>query len=88
VEGCSHFCGSHNIPKALIGHAYAGRLRENEKKIVRDMSLCKVKPKQIIVTLKNRDPNNNENRLQCQNLFEVEGFRKSKHTATSNENVR
>ena len=53
-------CGEHNhvIPNTLVGHSFAGRLKEDEKKIVKDLSLCGVKPKQILATLKQRDPDN------------------------------
>ncbi|KAM7522396.1 hypothetical protein LguiA_012298 [Lonicera macranthoides] len=53
-------CGEHNhiIPNTLIGHSFAGRIKGYEKKIVKDLSLCGVKLKQILATLKQQDPTN------------------------------
>ncbi|XP_028073557.1 uncharacterized protein LOC114275753 [Camellia sinensis] len=50
-------CGLHNHPPAehLEGHSYAGRLSKNEKALLMDMSKSMVRPKEILVTLKQRD---------------------------------
>ncbi|XP_028111262.1 uncharacterized protein LOC114309680 [Camellia sinensis] len=50
-------CGLHNHPPAehLEGHSYAGRLSKDEKALLMDMSKSMVHPKEILVTLKQRD---------------------------------
>ncbi|CAL5362691.1 unnamed protein product [Camellia sinensis] len=50
-------CGLHNHPPAehLEGHSYAGRLSKDEKALLMDMSKSIVRPKEILVTLKQRD---------------------------------
>ncbi|XP_028091421.1 PKS-NRPS hybrid synthetase CHGG_01239-like [Camellia sinensis] len=50
-------CGLHNHPPAehLEGHSYAGRLSNDEKALLMDMSKSMVRPKEILVTLKQRD---------------------------------
>ncbi|CAL5337320.1 unnamed protein product [Camellia sinensis] len=50
-------CGLHNHPPAehLEGHSYAGMLSKDEKALLMDMSKSMVRPKQILVTLKQRD---------------------------------
>ncbi|XP_028119767.1 protein FAR1-RELATED SEQUENCE 5-like [Camellia sinensis] len=50
-------CGLHNYPltKHLKGHTYAGRLSKDEKALLIDMSKSMVRPKEILVTLKQRD---------------------------------
>ncbi|KAH1233275.1 Protein FAR1-RELATED SEQUENCE 5 [Glycine max] len=47
-------CGIHNheLAKSLVGHPYAGRLIKEEKKIIADMTKSMVKPKNILLTLK------------------------------------
>lgn len=53
-------CGEHNHPQAnhLEGHSYAGRLSRKETAILVDMSKSKVKPKDILYMLKQRDASN------------------------------
>ncbi|XP_028085433.1 putative protein FAR1-RELATED SEQUENCE 10 [Camellia sinensis] len=50
-------CGLHNHSTAehLQGHSYAGRLSANEKLLLVDMSKSLVRPKEILITLKQRD---------------------------------
>ncbi|XP_028099074.1 protein FAR1-RELATED SEQUENCE 5-like [Camellia sinensis] len=50
-------CGLHNHPPAehLEGHSYVGRLSKDEKALLMDMSKSMVRPKEILVTLKQRD---------------------------------
>ena len=47
-------CGSHNhaFTKSLVGHPYVGRLTKDEKTIIGDMKKSMVKPKNILLTLK------------------------------------
>ncbi|XP_028052880.1 uncharacterized protein LOC114257323 [Camellia sinensis] len=55
-------CGLHNHPPAehLEGHSYARRLSKDEKALLMDMSKSMVRPKEILVTLKQRDALNYE----------------------------
>ena len=50
-------CGLHNHLPAehLKGHSYAGRLSNEEKALLMDMSESMVRPKENLVTLKQRD---------------------------------
>ena len=52
-------CGIHNheLAKSLVGHPYAGRLTKEEKKIIADMTKSMVKPKNILLTLKEHNVN-------------------------------
>ncbi|KAH1198354.1 Protein FAR1-RELATED SEQUENCE 5 [Glycine max] len=52
-------CGIHNheLTKSLVGHPYAGRLSKDEKKIIADMTKSMVKPKNILLTLKEHNAN-------------------------------
>eukprot|EP00256_Glycine_max_P051237 XP_014617179.1 protein FAR1-RELATED SEQUENCE 5-like [Glycine max] len=47
-------CGIHNheLAKTLVGHPYAGRLTDDEKNIIVDMTKSNVKPRNILLTLK------------------------------------
>ncbi|XP_038683661.1 protein FAR1-RELATED SEQUENCE 5-like [Tripterygium wilfordii] len=53
-------CRVHNHSAALYmeGHSYVGKLSAAENEILIDMSNNLVKPRNILYTLKNRDPNN------------------------------
>lgn len=50
-------CGVHNHPAAdfLEGHSYARRLTKKETKLLVDMSKSMVRPKDILVTLKQKN---------------------------------
>ncbi|KAL5146567.1 putative protein FAR1-RELATED SEQUENCE 10 [Glycine soja] len=52
-------CGIHNheLTKSLVGHPYAGRLTKDEMKIIADMTKSMVKPKNILLTLKEHNAN-------------------------------
>ncbi|KAL5190965.1 hypothetical protein HKD37_04G010299 [Glycine soja] len=52
-------CGIHNheLAKSLVGHPYAERLTKEEKKIIADMTKSMVKPKYILLTLKEHNAN-------------------------------
>jgi len=43
---------NHELAKSLVGHSYVGRLTKDEKKIIADMTKSMVKPKNILLTLK------------------------------------
>ncbi|KAH1225504.1 PKS-NRPS hybrid synthetase [Glycine max] len=52
-------CGIHNhdLAKPLVGHPYVGRLRKAKKKLIVDMKKSKVKPRNILLTLKEQNEN-------------------------------
>ena len=52
-------CGSHNheMTKSLVGHPYVGRLTKDEKIIIVDMTKSMVKPRNILLTLKEHNAN-------------------------------
>jgi len=52
-------CESHNheLVKSLVGHSYVGRLTKEEKIIVADMTKSMVKPRYILLTLKEHNVN-------------------------------
>ena len=63
-------CESHNHAwaKSFVGYLYVGRLTEDEKIIIGDMTKSMVKPKNILLTLKEHNANNcynNEASIQC-----------------------
>ena len=47
-------CGSHNyaLTKSLVGHPYVDQLTKDDKTIIGDMTKSMVKPKNILLTLK------------------------------------
>jgi histone-lysine N-methyltransferase SETD2 len=53
-------CGLHNHPAAenLEGHSYVGRLSREETSLLMDLSKSLVRPKEILHTLKQKDPLN------------------------------
>ncbi|CAL8999852.1 unnamed protein product, partial [Prunus brigantina] len=53
-------CGIHNHPisEYLQGHSFVGRLTEEENALLVDMSKSLVKPRDILVTIKDRDAMN------------------------------
>ncbi|XP_006598451.1 uncharacterized protein [Glycine max] len=53
-------CGTHNhaLAKSFTGHPYVGRLIEDEKIIIGDMIKSMIKPKNILLTLKEHNANN------------------------------
>lgn len=52
-------CGSHNheMTKSLVEHPYVGRLTKDEKIIIADMKKSMVKPRNILLTLKEHNVN-------------------------------
>ncbi|KAH1254118.1 Protein FAR1-RELATED SEQUENCE 5 [Glycine max] len=52
-------CRSHNheLAKLLVGHPYTGRLTKDEKTIIADMTKSMVKPRNILLTLKEHNVN-------------------------------
>jgi len=53
-------CGLHNheLAETLVGHPYAGRLQPDEHTLVVDMTKSRVKPKNIVFTLKEKNEDN------------------------------
>ncbi|XP_020216699.1 PKS-NRPS hybrid synthetase CHGG_01239 [Cajanus cajan] len=53
-------CGYHNhdLAETLVGHSYAGRLSAEEKSLVGEMTKNMVKPRNILLTLKDRNVHN------------------------------
>ncbi|XP_028198022.1 uncharacterized protein LOC114382659 [Glycine soja] len=52
-------CGiyTHELAKTLVGHPYVGRLTDDEKNIIVDMTKSNVKPRNILLTLKEHNAN-------------------------------
>ncbi|KAH1261289.1 Protein FAR1-RELATED SEQUENCE 5 [Glycine max] len=52
-------CGIHNhkLDKSLVGHPYAGRLTKAEKTLIVDMTKSMIKPRNILLTLKEHNAN-------------------------------
>lgn len=53
-------CGEHNheIASTLVGHSFAGRLRDNEKQLLKEMISSGIKPKEVLTTLKQKSKGN------------------------------
>jgi len=53
-------CGIHNheLVKSLVGHPYVERLTKDEKTLIADMTKSMVKPRNILLTLKEHNANN------------------------------
>jgi len=53
-------CRSHNhvLTKSLVGNSYDGRLTKDENIIIGDMTKSMVKPKNILLTLKEHNATN------------------------------
>ena len=49
---------NHSVAKYLEGHSYTGRLTDNEVAIVSDLTKSLVKPRNILLALKQRDKEN------------------------------
>ena len=52
-------CGIHNheLAKSLVGHPYVGRLTKAEKTLIANMTKSMVKPRKILLTLKEHNAN-------------------------------
>jgi len=49
---------NHELIETLVGHPYTGRLRLDEHTLVVDMTKSRVKPKNILLTLKEKNDDN------------------------------
>ncbi|KAL5138312.1 PHD finger protein ING1 [Glycine soja] len=70
-------CGIHNheLVKSLVGHPYAGRLTKEEKKIIADMTKSMVKPKNILLTLKEHNADS------CTTIKQIYNARSAYHSS-------
>ncbi|KAL5194311.1 hypothetical protein HKD37_20G056408 [Glycine soja] len=59
---------NHALAKSLFGHPYVGRLTKDEKIIIGDMTKSMVKPKNILLTLKEHNSNNSTTMKQVYNV--------------------
>ncbi|KAL5134613.1 Protein FAR1-RELATED SEQUENCE 5 [Glycine soja] len=59
-------CGIHNheLVKSLVRHSYVGRLTKDEKNIIADMTKSMVKPRNILLTLKEHNANRSDTEMQ------------------------
>jgi len=55
------------MAKSLVGHPYAGRLTKDEKIFVADTTKSMVKPRNILLTLKDHNDNNYTTIIQIYN---------------------
>ncbi|KAK2439915.1 protein FAR1-RELATED SEQUENCE [Trifolium repens] len=58
---------NHELDKGLEGHLIVGRLKRNEKETMDELTRNLVAPKNILATLKERDPENKTNQRQIYN---------------------
>ena len=66
-------CGYHNhdLAETLVGHPYAGRLSVEEKAMVEDMIKNLAKPRNILLTMKERNEKNVTTIKQVYNAMSV-----------------
>jgi len=81
-------CGSHNheLAKSLVGHPYSGRLTKDEKTIIVDMTKSMVKPRNILLTLKEHNVNSYTTIKQIYNARNA--YRSSIRKQISNEHIK
>ncbi|XP_028193160.1 uncharacterized protein LOC114378724 [Glycine soja] len=70
-------CGIHNheLAKTLVEHSYAGRLTDDEKNIIADMTKSNVKPRNIQLTLKEHNANS------CTTIKQIYNARSAYHSS-------
>ncbi|KAL5190491.1 Protein FAR1-RELATED SEQUENCE 5 [Glycine soja] len=75
-------CGSHNhaLAKSFVGHPYVSRLTKDEKIIIGDMTKSMVKPKNILLTLKEHNATN------CTTMKQVYNARYVYHSSIRGSN--
>jgi len=66
-------CGSHNhdLAKTLVGQSYARRLSVEEKAMIEDMTKTSMKPRNILLTMKERNEKNVTTVKQVYNAISV-----------------
>ncbi|KAI3912373.1 hypothetical protein MKX01_038435 [Papaver californicum] len=59
-------CGEHNhaLESIPVGHSFAGRLRDDEKQLLKDMIRSGIKPKEVLTTLKKRSKGTNKSTMR------------------------
>ncbi|KAH1265151.1 putative protein FAR1-RELATED SEQUENCE 10 [Glycine max] len=69
-------CGihSHELAKSLVGHPYTGRLSKAEKTLIVDMTKSMVKPRNILLTLKEHNANS------CMTIKQIYNARSAYHS--------
>ncbi|KAH1262132.1 putative protein FAR1-RELATED SEQUENCE 10 [Glycine max] len=70
-------CGVHNheLTKSLVGHPYAGRMTKAEKTVIADMTKSMVKPRNILLTLKEHNVNS------CTTIKQIYNARSEFHSS-------
>ena len=68
-------CGIHNheLVKSLVGHPYVERLTKDEKTLIADMTKSMVKPRNILLTLK-------EHANSCTTIKQIYNARSAYHS--------
>ena len=66
---------NHELVKSLVGHSYVGRLIKDEKTIIADMTKSMVKPRNIMLTLKEHNGNN------CTTIKQIYNARSAYHSS-------
>ncbi|KAH1192596.1 hypothetical protein GmHk_19G053794 [Glycine max] len=76
-------CGVHNheLVKSLVGHPYAGRLTKAEKTLIADMTKSMVKPRNILLTLKEHNANS------CTTIKQIYNARSAFHSSIRGSNL-
>ncbi|KAH1250091.1 hypothetical protein GmHk_05G013320 [Glycine max] len=70
-------CGVHNheLDKSLVGHPYVGQLTKAEKTLIADMTKSMVKPRNILLTLKEHNANS------CTTIKQIYNARSAFHSS-------
>ena len=76
-------CRSHNheTTKSLVGHPYAGRLTKNEKTIITNMTKSMMKPRNILLTLKEHNVNS------CTTIKQIYNARSAYHSSIRGSDI-
>ncbi|KAH1257635.1 Protein FAR1-RELATED SEQUENCE 5 [Glycine max] len=76
-------CGIHNheLAKTLVGHPYAGRLTNDEKNIITNMTKSNVKPRSILLTLKEHNANS------CTTIKQIYNARSAYHSSIKGDDT-
>ncbi|KAL5184862.1 hypothetical protein HKD37_17G048497 [Glycine soja] len=77
-------CGIHNheLAKSLVGHPYVGRLTKDEKRIIVDMTKSMVKPRNILLTLKEHNANS------CTTIKQIYNARSAYHSSITGSDTK
>ncbi|KAL5148273.1 hypothetical protein HKD37_13G035332 [Glycine soja] len=72
---------NHELAKSLVGHPYAGRLTKDEKTIIVDMTGSMVKPRNILLTLKENNVNS------CTKIRQIYNTRSTYHSSIRGSDI-